>query len=140
MCKQGSSLAKSCEWLEWSFTQSFEDILTFRLVVFKRLIKLTLSVSGLVVRESVPSIFMALRVPQMFESRECTAENCAVLLAWYYLEPSFIEIQEDNMNVRYRKRAARSCPLYFCPAINQYHNSINSEAVGRELSRVKKLQ
>ena len=56
VCKQCSSLAKNCEWWEWSLTQSFEDILTFRLVVFKRQIKSTLSVSGLVVRESVPSI------------------------------------------------------------------------------------
>ena len=75
----------------------------------------------------------------MFESRECTAENCSVLVA-RYLEPYFFEIHEDNMNVRYWKRAARSCPFYFCPAIYQYHNSINSDAVGRELSRVKKLQ
>ena len=49
----------------------------------------------------------------MFESQECIAENYAVLLA-RYLEPSFFEIQEDNMNVCCWKRAAWSCPLYFC--------------------------
>ena len=112
VCKQCSSLAKSCEWWEWSFTSSFEDILTFRLVVCKRQIKSTPSDSGLAVRENVPSISMALRLPQMFESQECTAENYAVLLE-RYLEPSFFEIQEDNMNVCYWKRAAWSCPLYF---------------------------
>ena len=75
------------------------------------------------------------RAPQMFESQECIAENYAVLLA-RYLEPSFFEIQEDNMNVCYWKRTAWSCPLYFALPY-QYHNS---DAVGRELSRVKKLQ
>ena len=102
-----------------------------------------LSVSGLVVRESVPSIWMALRVPQMFEKPrmhcwKLRCSTCMVFRAFFFWD---LRGQHECLLLEKRwKKGSLESSFVFFTLPYQYHNSFNSDAFVRELSRVKKLQ